>query len=95
MPPARLRRTMHARTVLLIVAAWMAALCLAGCRQGRSAAEAPPAEAKDKGATEVAGVTLKSEEIEKAGIKTVRLAAASHTPESTGYAIVSRVITTA
>jgi hypothetical protein len=79
---------MPARTVPLIAAAWLAALCLAGCRQGPSAAEAPPAEAKNQGAPEVAGVTLKSEEIEKAGIKTVSLAAASHTPESTGYAVV-------
>jgi hypothetical protein len=74
--------------VLLIVAAWMGALCLAGCRQGPAAAEGPPAEAKDKGAPEAEGVTLKSEEIEKAGIKTAMLAAASHTPESTGYAVV-------
>jgi hypothetical protein len=66
----------------------MAALFLAGCRQGPSAAEAPPAEAKDKGAPEADGVTLKSEEIEKAGIKTATLAASSHTPETTGYAVV-------
>jgi hypothetical protein len=89
------QRTMAARTcpweaaaVLLIVAAWMAALCLAGCRQGPSAAEAPRAEAKDKDAPEAEGVTLKSEEIEKAGIKTATLAASSHAPESTGYAVV-------
>jgi len=63
-------------------------VCLAGCRQGPSAAEAPPAEAKDKGAPEAEGVTLKSEEIEKAGIKTATLAASSHIPESTGYAVV-------
>jgi len=79
---------MPLRTVLVIMAAWMAALCLAGCRQSPSAAKAPPAEAKDKGAPEVGGVTLKSEEIEKAGIKTATLAATSHTPESTGYAVV-------
>jgi hypothetical protein len=88
MLPARLRPAMQARTAHLIVAVCMAALCLAGCRQGPSAAEAPPAQAKDKGAPEVEGVTLKSEEIDKAGIKTARLAAASHMPESTGYAVV-------
>ena len=66
----------------------MAALFLAGCRQGPSAADAPPAEAKDKGASEAEGVTLKPEELEKAGIKTATLAVSSHTPESTGYAVV-------
>ena len=64
------------------------ALSIAGCRQGPSTAEAPPAEAKDKGAPEAEGVTLKSEEIQKAGIKTATLAASSHAPESTGYAVV-------
>jgi hypothetical protein len=73
---------------LLILAAWIAALFLAGCRQGPASAEAPPAEAKDKGAPEAEGVALKSEEIEKGGIKTATLAASSHTPESTGYAVV-------
>ena len=74
--------------MLLIVVASTAALCLAGCQRAPSAAESPPAEAKDKGAAEAEGVTLKSEEIEKAGIKTATLAASSHTPESTGYAVV-------
>lgn len=73
---------------MLIMAVCMAALGLAGCRQGASAAKAPPAEAKDKGAPEAEGVTLKPEEIEKAGIKTATLPAVSHTPESTGYAVV-------
>jgi hypothetical protein len=86
-PPAR-TCPRQAAPVVLIVAAWMAAVFLAGCRQGPSAAEAPPAEAKDKGALEAEGVTLKPEEIEKAGIKTATLAAVSHTPESTGYAVV-------
>jgi len=79
------QRKMHVRTVLSIVAA-STALCLAGCRQGPSAAEAPPA--KDKGTPQAEGVRLKSDEIEKAGIKTATLPASSHTPESTGYAVV-------
>src|SRR5262249_11759953 len=90
-----LRRTLSARSrpnraaaVRLIAAAWLTALCLAGCRQGPSAAEASSAETKEKGAPQAEGVTLKPEEIEKAGIKTVTLAASSHTPESTGYAVV-------
>jgi hypothetical protein len=78
----------QAATVGLIVGAWMAALFLAGCRQGSSASEAPPREAKESRAPKAEGVTLKTEEIEKAGIKTVTLAASSHTPESTGYAVV-------
>src|SRR5215472_17619429 len=77
-----------AAAVMLVVAAWIAALFLAGCRQGPTTAAAPAAEAKDKGAPEAEGVRLKPEEIEKAGIKTTTLAAVSHTPESTGYAVV-------
>jgi hypothetical protein len=38
--------------------------------------------------SEAEGVKLKPEEIEKAGIKTATLTASSHTPESTGYAVV-------
>ena len=34
-------------------------------------------------------MTLKPEEIEKAGIRTTALAAVSHAPESTGYALVA------
>jgi len=74
--------------ILLIVAACITALSLAGCRRAPSAAEAPAAEAKDKAASEAEGVVLKSEEIEKAGIKTTTLPASSHAPESTGYAVV-------
>jgi len=88
MDPARGRqRKMHVRTVLAIGAA-STALSLAGCRQGPSAAEPPRVEAKGKRAPEAEGVALKSEEIEKAGIKTATLAASSHIPESTGYAVV-------
>src|SRR5215468_8220541 len=85
--PARTCRR-QAAAVVLIGVAWITALFLAGCRQGPTAAEAPAAEAKDKGTPEAEGVRLKSEEIEKAGIKTTTLAAVSHTPESTGYAVV-------
>ncbi|HEY6822878.1 MAG TPA: hypothetical protein VI195_00440, partial [Steroidobacteraceae bacterium] len=67
----------------------MAAVFLTGCRQGPSAGEAPPAKARGKNAPELEGVTLKSEEIDKAGIKTATLAGSSHTPESTGYAVVT------
>lgn len=76
------------QAVQLIVAAWMAALFLAGCQQGSSASEAPPRQAKENGPPKAEGVTLKSGEIEKAGIKILTLAASSHTPESTGYAVV-------
>jgi multidrug efflux system membrane fusion protein len=74
--------------ILWLVAACSTALSIAGCQRAPSAAEAPAAEAKDKGAPEAEGVTLKPEEIEKAGIKTATLAAVSHAPESTGYALV-------
>ena len=74
--------------IVLIVAACITAVPIAGCQRAPSAAEAPTAEAKDKGAAEIEGVTLKPEEIEKAGIKTTTLAAVSHAPESTGYAVV-------
>ena len=97
MNPARLSvRTLRARTraaesavILLIVAAGITALSVAGCQRTPPAAEAPAADARDKGAPEAEGVTLKPEEIEKAGIKTTALAAASHAPESTGYALVA------
>jgi hypothetical protein len=71
--------------VMLIVAAGVTA----GCQRAPPAAAAPAAEAKDKGAPEAEGVTLKPEEIEKAGIKTTTLAAVSHAPESSGYALVA------
>jgi hypothetical protein len=71
------------------MAALIAALSLAGCQRTPPAAEAPAAEAKDQAETEAEGVTLKPEEIEKSGIKTTPLAAASHAPESAGYALVA------
>ena len=95
-PARRTLRTLRARirqgesaTILLLVAAWSTALPIAGCQRAPSASEAPAAEAKDKGAAEAEGVTLKPEEIEKAGIKTTALAAVSQAPESTGYALVA------
>ncbi|MBS0364331.1 MAG: hypothetical protein JSR67_00735 [Proteobacteria bacterium] len=76
----------------------------AGCSRGAAPAadakDGPPAatagdkadagtsDAKDKGADEE-GVTLKPEEIEKAGITTQAVGAASHAPETTGYAVVT------
>ena len=51
----------QAAAVALFLAACIAALCVAGCRQGPAAAEAPAAETKDKGAPEAEGVTLKPE----------------------------------
>ena len=97
MNPARLSlRTLRARmrrgesaVILLIVAAGITALSVAGCQRTPPAAEAPAVEAKGKGAPEAEGVTLKPEEIEKAGIKTTALAASSQAPESTGYALVA------
>ena len=78
------------RAALSLVAAALIALPLAGCRRPPASAEAPAAVAKDKdrAAPEAAGVSLKPEEIEKAGIETTTLAASSHSPESTGYAVV-------
>ena len=71
---------------------WIAAACLslsvAGCRQTPSAARASAAEPSEKAPPAAEGVTLKSEEIEKAGIRTTTLATSSHAPESTGYAVV-------
>jgi hypothetical protein len=81
-------RSRESPVILLVVAACITALSITGCLRAPSSAEAPPAEAKDKGAPQAEGVTLKPEEIEKAGIKTTTLAAVSHAPESTGYAVV-------
>jgi len=88
---ARRARTRPGESVvilLLLAAACGTALSVAGCQRAPTAAETPAGEAKDRGAAEGEGVSLKSEEIEKAGIKTTTLAATSHAPESTGYAVV-------
>lgn len=70
-------------------AAWCAALLsLAACRQGPSEEAAAPAAAGHKSTPELEGLTLKPEEIRKAGIVTARAAPTEHAPESTGYALV-------
>jgi hypothetical protein len=75
-------------------ALWLAALCtallsLAGCQQSQPAAAAAPAEAKDQASADTeGGVTLKPDEIEKAGIVTTPAAATRQAPETTGYALV-------
>src|SRR5947207_13536605 len=66
-------------------------LLFAGCQQAPSAPQAPsPAAEKEAGnpTAEAEGVTLKPEEIEKAGIKTTPAAASRHAPEVGGYALV-------
>jgi len=85
-PRARIRAGEWAAILLLV--ACSTAVSLAGCQRAPPATEAPAAEAKDKPAPEAEGVTLKPEEVEKAGIRTTTLAASSHAPESTGYAVV-------
>ena len=72
-------------------APWLATLCAAllaaaGCQRSQPAADAAPA--KEQASAEGEGVTLKPDEIEKAGIKTTPAAAARQAPESTGYALV-------
>jgi hypothetical protein len=87
-------RTPHARirvgksTAFLLLVACSTAVPLAGCQRAPSATETPVVKAQDTAAAEAEGVTLKAEEIEKAGIRTTTLAAVSHAPESTGYAVV-------
>ena len=63
-------------------------LPVAGCRRAPTASQAPPSDAKGKPASQTEGVQLEPEEIEKAGIVTSPAAAARHTPESTGFAVV-------
>jgi hypothetical protein len=88
-------RTRQAAGLVLIVAMCTLALSISGCQrrpataEAPAKAEAPAAEAKDKRAGEAEGVTLKPEEIEKAGVRTTTLTASSHAPESTGYALVA------
>jgi hypothetical protein len=79
------------------LASWLAVSCVtlvlvAGCQRAPSApaAQSQTAEKKEEGAAaaEAEGVTLKPEEIEKAGIKTTPAAASRHAPEVGGYALV-------
>ncbi|HEV2229789.1 MAG TPA: hypothetical protein VGR86_12625, partial [Steroidobacteraceae bacterium] len=72
----------------LSAAAWCAALLLAACRQAAPPEAAAPAADEEKSAPQLQGVTLKPEEIAKAGIATAPAARATHAPESTGYALV-------
>jgi len=65
-----------------------AVLVVAGCQRSEPPAGAEPAQAADKASVEGEGVSLKPEEIEKAGIKTTPAVAARQAPESTGYALV-------
>ncbi len=72
--------------VLVLIAALLPA---AGCHRAESTASAPAPEAKGTGAPEAAeGVSLKPDEIEKSGIVTAALVAATHAPQSAGYAVV-------
>ncbi len=80
----------------LACALWLAASCaglvpIAGCQQAPSASQAQKeaAEKKEEGnAADAEGVTLKPEEIEKAGIKTTLAVASHHAVEVGGYALV-------
>ncbi|HLJ39057.1 MAG TPA: hypothetical protein VKT54_11680 [Steroidobacteraceae bacterium] len=65
-----------------------ALLVVAGCQRSQPPAGAAPAQAAEKASVEGEGVSLKPDEIEKAGIKTTPAAAARQAPESTGYALV-------
>jgi hypothetical protein len=72
----------------LQAAAWCAALlALAACRQAPPEAAAPAADG-EKSAPQSGGLSLKADEITKAGIATTRAAPTQHAPESTGYALV-------
>jgi len=68
-------------------------LLMAGCHPAASGGEekedkAQPAAAQEKKGDKPAGVTLKAEEVAKAGIRTTPAAATQHAAETTGYAIV-------
>lgn len=60
----------------------------AGCHRAESTASAPAADAKSAAVPEAEGVSLKPDEIEKSGIVAAAVVAATHAPESTGYAVV-------
>jgi hypothetical protein len=71
----------------LLAAACAALLALAACHKAPPEAAAPAAAA-DKSAPQPEGLTLKPEEISKAGIAVTPAAPTQHAPESTGYALV-------
>src|SRR5436305_1179806 len=101
-PMRRIRGTIggaaavRTRPGALACALWLAASCaglvpIAGCQQAPSASQAQKeaAEKKEEGnAADAEGVTLKPEEIEKAGIKTTLAVASHHAVEVGGYALV-------
>jgi hypothetical protein len=87
MSAIRSRRTPFLLEVCAVVLI-AALLPVAGCQKSNPAGPAPAAD-KGAGAGEVAeGVRLKPDEIEKSGIVTAAVAAATHAPESAGYAVV-------
>lgn len=82
-PPSR-------RRALWAAAGCAALLALAACRRGPPDEAQTPAASAEKSApeAEAEGLTLKPDEIAKAGIATASAAATEHAPESTGYALV-------
>ena len=75
------------RRARLVAAACTALLALIACHHEPTGAAAPAA-AGEKGAPQAEGLTLKPEEIARAGIATAPAAPTQHAPESTGYALV-------
>jgi hypothetical protein len=75
------------RRVRCAAAGFAALVALAACRQPPPEAAAAAAAA-EKSAPQAQGVTLKPDEIEKAGIATTPAAPTQHAPESAGYALV-------
>jgi hypothetical protein len=70
-----------------------ALLFAGGCQRGPEAAGAAakadaPQETDGKNAVAEEGVTLKPEEVAKAGIETIAAASAKHAPEAVGYGVV-------
>lgn len=82
-------RAARPRAPLCCAALALCGVLLAGCQRSPSAEAAQPAEPnKESASTEVEGLTLKPDEIERAGIRTSPAAAARHAPEASGYALV-------
>ena len=86
---------MNRTTLTLGAALWCAGLLLAaGCKPAPSSGEAKEGQAQaadnqEKNSTPAAGLTLKPEEVEKAGIKTTPAVTTQHAREVTGYALVT------
>lgn len=87
MSATELRRSPFLLKVCAVVLT-ASALPAAGCHRAESTASAPAADAKSAAAPEAEGVSLKPDEIEKSGIVAAAVVAATHAPESTGYAVV-------